>query len=126
MRRTEWLAIRIRAWSKGFARVFRQRRCKPITASRTRLGPTADDVSFTWVEACADRTTEAIRRRDSEVVQSHTNFIAAAYRAEPEALRTIVDVAYAENLMWDAGPEDRAGRGSSLQRTFDALITTCG
>jgi hypothetical protein len=69
--------------------------------------PTADDVSFIWVEAFADRTMEAICRRDSEVVQAHTNFIAAAYRAEPEALRTIVDVAYAENIMWDVGRDDK-------------------
>lgn len=69
--------------------------------------PAADDVSLTWVEAFADRTTEAIRRRDRETVRSHTDFIAAAYRAEPDALRTIVDVAYAENLMWDAGRVDK-------------------
>jgi hypothetical protein len=70
--------------------------------------PTADHVSLNWVEAFADRTTEAIRRRDREAVQAHTNFLAAAYRAEPEALRTIVDVSYAENIMWDANAEDKA------------------
>lgn len=69
--------------------------------------PTDDNTALTWVEAFADRTTEAVRRRDAEAVRAQTNFIAAAYRAEPDALRTIVDVAYAENLMWDASIADK-------------------
>ena len=47
----------------------------------------------------------ALKRRDAEAVQ--TNFIAVAYRAKPGALRTIVDVSYAEHLMWDASLSDR-------------------
>ena len=64
--------------------------------------PNDDSTAFAWVEAFADRTAEAVRRGDAKSVQEHTNFIAAAYRAEPDTLRTIVDVSYAENLMWEA------------------------
>jgi hypothetical protein len=69
--------------------------------------PTDDGIAVIWVEAFADRTTEAIKRRDPEAVQAQTNFIASAYRAEPDALRTIVDVSYAENLMWNASDSDK-------------------
>lgn len=69
--------------------------------------PTDDNTALMWVEAFADRTTEAVTRRDAEAVQAQTNFIAAAYRAEPDALRTIVDVSYAENLMWDSSASDK-------------------
>lgn len=69
--------------------------------------PADDDTVFTWVEAFADRTTEAVMRRDAEAVRAQTDFIAAAYRTEPTALRTIVDVSYAENLMWDSTASDK-------------------
>lgn len=46
-------------------------------------------------------------RRDAETVRAQTSFIAAAYRAAPDALRTIVDVSYAENLMWNASVPDK-------------------
>ena len=69
--------------------------------------PNDDDTALNWVEAFADRTTEAVKRRDAEAVQAQTDFIAAAYRAEPGALRTIVDVSYAENLMWDTSASDK-------------------
>ncbi|MCU6499576.1 hypothetical protein LPN04_17415 [Rugamonas sp. A1-17] len=69
--------------------------------------PNEDQVALNWVEAFADRTTEAILRRDSEAVQAHTDFLANAYRADPEKLRVIIDVSYAENIMWDASMEDK-------------------
>lgn len=69
--------------------------------------PIDDNTALAWVEAFADRTTEAVRRRDAEAIQAQTNFIAAAYRAEPNALRTIVDVSYADNLMWDSSAADK-------------------
>jgi len=72
-----------------------------------RWDPADDNILFAWVEAFADRTTEAIKRRDADAVIAQTNFIAAAYRAEPDALRTIVDVSYAENLMWNATNDDK-------------------
>jgi len=61
--------------------------------------PADDDTALIWVEAFADRTTDAVKRRDAEAIREQTAFFAAAFRAEPDALRTIVDVSYAENLM---------------------------
>lgn len=69
--------------------------------------PADDDIPFIWVEAFADRTTDAIKRRDADTVRAHTHFIADAYRVEPDALRAIVDVSYAENLMWNASAADK-------------------
>ena len=40
-------------------------------------------------------------------MRAQTSFIAAACRTEPDALRVIVDVSYAENLLWDCGPRDK-------------------
>lgn len=108
------------------------RSCFPAEAAHTDQwlrerdwDPAADDVSFIWVEAFADRTAEAIRQRNSETVQSHTDFIAAAYRAEPEALRTIVDVAYAENIMWNADRDDKVWAwefiAAEIRRLYEAM-----
>jgi hypothetical protein len=66
-----------------------------------------ESTAFIWVEAFADRTAESVRRRDAKTVQAHTNFVAAAYRAEPDALRAIVDVSYAENMMSEASAADK-------------------
>lgn len=90
------------------------RSCFPEDAALTDLwlqdrgwDPTDDNTALTWLEAFADRTTEAVARRDPEAVRVHTDFIAAAYRAAPDALRTIVDVSYAENLMWNSSAADK-------------------
>jgi hypothetical protein len=84
--------------------------------------PTDDNTALTWVEAFADRTTEAVKRRDAEAVRAQTNFIAAAYRAEPDALRTIVDVSYAENLMWDSSVSDKQWAWSFIAAEIQRLF----
>ncbi|NHZ95969.1 hypothetical protein [Massilia sp. CCM 8734] len=61
-----------------------------------------------WVEAFADRITQAIKRRDIAAIRAQTGFLAEQYRAAPDALRSIVDVSYAENIMWDASDEEKA------------------
>jgi hypothetical protein len=60
-----------------------------------------DEAPHLWVEAFADRTTEAARAANWSVVEDHTEFMAAAYRSGSDAVKKLVDVAYAENLMWD-------------------------
>lgn len=60
-----------------------------------------DDAPHVWMEAFADRTTEAVRARDWNLVKEHTGFIAAECRNGTEAVRRLVDVSYAENLTWD-------------------------
>ncbi|MEW6022475.1 MAG: hypothetical protein AB1807_10075 [Pseudomonadota bacterium] len=69
--------------------------------------PADENTALSWVEAFADRTNEAVRRRDAEGVRAQTGFIAAAYRANPDALRVIVDVSYAENLLRECGAQDK-------------------
>jgi hypothetical protein len=85
--------------------------------------PADDMTALTWVEAFADRTTEAGKRRDAEAVLAQTNLIAAMYRAEPEALRTIVDVSYAENLMWDASISDKRWAWAFIAAEIQQLFT---
>jgi hypothetical protein len=60
-----------------------------------------DDAPHIWLEAFADRTTEAARVQDWNLVMEHSAFIAAEYRSGSEPIRRFVDVSYAENLMWD-------------------------
>ena len=67
-----------------------------------------DDYPHTWVEAFAGRITEAIKRKDSAAIGAQTGFLADQYRANPDALLSIVDVSYAENMMWDASDEEKA------------------
>lgn len=85
--------------------------------------PTDDNTALNWVEAFADRTTEAVKRRDAEAVRAQTNFIAAAYRTEPDALRTIVDVSYAENLMWDSSDADKQWAWRFIAPEIQELFT---
>lgn len=63
--------------------------------------PELDEAPHLWVEAFADRTTEAARVANWSVVNEHTQFMAAEYRDGSDAVKRLVDVAYAENLMWN-------------------------
>ena len=63
--------------------------------------PELDEAPHLWVEAFADRTSEAARAGNWSAVTDHTEFMAAEYRNGADAVRNLVDVAYAENLMWD-------------------------
>jgi hypothetical protein len=57
---------------------------------------------YAWLESFADRTTEAIFAQDSVRVAAHTEFISEWYLRGSDALRQLVDVYYAEPLMWNA------------------------
>jgi hypothetical protein len=61
-----------------------------------------------WVEAFADRTTEAARSGNWSAVKDHTEFMAAEYRNGPDSVKKLVDVAYAENLMWNLSDSIKA------------------
>ncbi len=60
-----------------------------------------EEAPYIWLEAFADRTTDAARARDWNLVKKHTELLAAEFRNGTEAIQRLVDVAYAENLMWD-------------------------
>ncbi|WP_431476830.1 DUF7674 family protein [Massilia eburnea] len=95
------------------ALVARARKWLPSEARRTddwlieRGWDQLDDCPHIWVEAFADRTTEAARAQDWILVKEHTEFFAAEYRDGNDAIRRIVDVSYAENLMWDLDTDAR-------------------
>lgn len=63
--------------------------------------PELDEAPYLWVEAFADRTTAAARAGNWSAVTAHTEFMAAEYRNGADAVKNLIDVAYAENLMWD-------------------------
>jgi hypothetical protein len=60
-----------------------------------------DEAPHIWVEAFADRTTEAARAGNWNLVKEHSDFMAEEFRNGSEEIKQLVDVAYAENLMWD-------------------------
>ena len=92
-------------------------------ASGRGWAPNDHNAALNWIEAFADGTTEAVRRRDAEAARAQTNFIAAAYRAEPDALRTIVDVPYAEDLMQDSSADDNTWAGRLIAEQIRQLST---
>ena len=59
------------------------------------------DAPYIWVEAFADRTSEAIRAKDAKLVREHSDFMSAEYRQGSKIVRDMVGVAYAENIMWE-------------------------
>jgi hypothetical protein len=60
-----------------------------------------DEAPHLWLEAFADRTTEAARAANWTAVTDHTEFMAAEYRNGADPVKKLVDVAYAEHLMWN-------------------------
>lgn len=60
-----------------------------------------DEAPHLWVEVFADRTTDAARAGNWGAVRDHTEFMAAEYGGGTDPVRKLIDVAYAENLMWD-------------------------
>ena len=59
------------------------------------------EATFSWVEAFADRTSEAVAQKEAKTVLAHTEFMSQEYRSGSPEVRNVIDVAYAENLMWD-------------------------
>ena len=60
-----------------------------------------------WLEAFADRTTEAAQAQEWKLVEEHTNFVALEYRKGSEKVRHLIDVSYAENLMWNLEDKEK-------------------
>lgn len=65
------------------------------------------EMTYVWLESFAARTTEAACVRNAEMIQDHTDFVAQQYRCGSQAVRDAIDVAYAENLMFNAQKEDK-------------------
>ncbi|KQV50985.1 MULTISPECIES: hypothetical protein [unclassified Duganella] len=109
------------------ALVARVRTRFPIEAIRTddwlieRGWELVDECPHIWVEAFADRTTEAARDQDWGLVKSHTEFLATEYRDGTDAVRKMVDVSYAENLMWDLDADAKASAWQYVAKEVQAL-----
>jgi hypothetical protein len=80
-----------------------------------------EDMPHVWVEAFADRTSDAIRARDARLVMEHTEFLSAQYRHGSEHVRQLVDVAYAENLMWNMDGASKVWAWSHISPTVKDL-----
>lgn len=61
---------------------------------------------YDWIEAFACRVADAVRERRSANVEALTEFFAKQYRDGPVAVKRIVDVAIAENILF--GLDDQA------------------
>ena len=107
--------------------VARIRRRFPDEARRTdawmmeRAWDDPAEAPHMWVEAFADRTTEAARAADWGRVQKHTEFLATEFRAGSGRVKSLVDVAYAENLMWDLEDGKKIAAWSYIAREVREL-----
>lgn len=61
---------------------------------------------YDWIEAFAGRVADAVRERSGAHVEELTEFFAKQYRDGAVAVRRIVDVALAENMLF--GLDDQA------------------
>lgn len=82
-----------------------------------------EEMTFLWVEAFADRTSEAIAMQDWQQVKEHTDFFAAEYCKGAEVVRGLVDAAYAENLMWDLGLETKVSAWQHISAKIQELYS---
>lgn len=107
--------------------VCRIRRQFPDDARRTddwlreRGWEEPDDVPYHWIEAFADRTTDAVRALDWQLVREHTALLAAEFQTGTVAVRSLVDVAYVENVMWDLDAMDKAHAWPYIDEQVRAL-----
>jgi hypothetical protein len=62
---------------------------------------------YIWVETLADVTNMYIGRREEAALQGHLRLFSIEYDRGSEAVRSCIDVGYAENLMWDCDEADK-------------------
>lgn len=63
---------------------------------------------FLWLEALAEVTNSAIRRRNQRELRHQLRFFAEQFGAGTAALKKCLEAYYLENLLWNLTPEDRA------------------
>lgn len=67
-----------------------------------------EDMAYGWLGSFADRTTDAAKLRDALAIREQTGFLAEQYRDGSAAIQAIIDVAYAENILWNANDNVKA------------------
>jgi hypothetical protein len=65
------------------------------------------DAPWTWIDAFADRITEYAKAKDSKSIMQQTKLISDWYLDGPPEIKSIIDVAYAENILWDANKDEK-------------------
>lgn len=84
-----------------------------------------EEMTYAWVEAFADRTTDAVREKDAAKVKDQTDYMAKEYQAGSEVVRNIIDVAYAESIMWNVENADKAWAwpniADKVRRLYEAI-----
>ena len=84
-----------------------------------------EEMTYAWLESFADRTKEAVLEHNATKVKELTEFIAEQYRANSDALHNIIDVAYAENIMWGVDDNDKVWAwphiAKEVQQLYEAM-----
>lgn len=80
-----------------------------------------DVVDYLWVEALADVTNESIHQRDERSFLEQVELVARQYDRGSEPVRNCIDVAYAENLMWNLPDHDKKWAWSRLPENLKEL-----
>jgi hypothetical protein len=78
-------------------------------------------MTYVWLETFAEVTNDAARERDGAAIQAHTELLAKQYQSGGKAVRDAIDIAYAENLMWDLDDAARAWAWPRFSETVRRL-----
>lgn len=70
--------------------------------------PELENMAYAWLESFADRATDAAKRRNAPAIREQTDFVAEQYRSGSAVIHAIIDVSYAENILWDANDDVKA------------------
>ena len=79
------------------------------------------EMTYRWIEAFADRVRDAARAEDFPSIRDQTNFMAEKYLSGSDAVKSIIDVAYAENILWDASEKEKASAWPLVSKTIRQL-----
>ena len=80
-----------------------------------------EKMTYAWVESFADCTKEAVLRHNAKKVRELTGFMAEQYLANSDSLKGIIDVAYAENIMWGVEDKDKRWAWPHIAREIQQL-----
>ena len=81
-----------------------------------------DDAYETWLERFCDTTNDAMARRDEQRVDAHLSFISHQLEHADDSMRRALDVAYAENLMWNLDLDGKRWAWPRIPSNLKALF----
>jgi hypothetical protein len=87
-----------------------------------------EEMTYVWMESFADRTREAVLQHNATKIKELTGFIAEQYRTNSDILHNIIDIAYAENIMWGVDNSDRVWAwphiAEEVRQLYEAMFGT--